>query len=512
MNALCRGAQGAQGPLRPLLPLVEGLVARGVSVPADVWVSDLTLDSRQVVPGALFLACQGRSQHGLRFVADALARGARAVLYESGPGVGEVDPPGAVALPVPELTRWVGLLAARFFGAPSQSLHVAGITGTNGKTTCAWLLAQALTHCGRPAAYLGTLGFGVPPALAPTAHTTPDAVSVQRLLAAARDSGAGWLSMEVSSHAIDQERIAAVRFETAAFTNLTRDHLDYHGTMEAYGAAKARLLSWPALEHRIINIDDPAGRQLAQQPAPARLIVTTLSSGAPSGELPRAQWVRAAAVARAAGGLAIEIDSSWGSRTLTVRLIGGFNVENVLTVLALLLAWDIPLEEAVAALARCEAACGRMEMLGGSGPLPLAVVDYAHTPDALAKALRATREHCTGSLRVVFGCGGDRDPGKRALMGRIAALLADEVTLTDDNPRTENPGRIIAQILEGIAHPARARIEHDREQAIRSALARARPGDAVLIAGKGHESYQIQGSTRRPFSDQAVVRAAFGEL
>jgi UDP-N-acetylmuramoyl-L-alanyl-D-glutamate--2,6-diaminopimelate ligase len=492
----------------PLAQLVEGLVP----VPGDVMVSELTLDSRAVVPGALFLACQGRTHHGLAFAAQAIAAGARAVLYESGAGV-EPPPahPGVLIAPVPHLSRRVGLIASRFFGTPARALHIAGITGTNGKTTSAWLLAQALKRLERPAAYLGTLGFGIPPALTATEHTTPDAVSVHRCLASARSLGAGFIAMEVSSHAIDQERIAGVRFETAAFTNLTRDHLDYHGTMEAYGAAKSRLLAWPALEHRIVNVDDPFGAQLAAQPSPARLTVTTRNPECVS-TFRHARFVRAAAVTATSQGLAIEIDSSWGRAVLAARLIGGFNVDNLLTVLGMLLSFRIPLEEAVVALEGCQAACGRMEVFGGQGALPLAVVDYAHTPDALAKAISATRAHCPGRLHVVFGCGGDRDSGKRSAMGAIAAELADELTLTDDNPRSEDPAHIIGQILEGIAHPTALYIEHDRELAIRRALARSSRGDAVLIAGKGHENYQIYGSTRRSFSDQAVVCAALETL
>lgn len=494
---------------RPLAELVEGLCPP----PPDLTVTDLTLDSRQVVPGGVFLALRGRTQHGLEFAPQALVKGASAVLYESEPGIEALLPrnaPGVVCIAVPQLSRSVGLLAARFFGAPSEALRIAGITGTNGKTTCAWLLAQALQHCGGRAAYLGTLGFGIAPQVAATEHTTPDAVSVQRLLAVARAQGAGWASLEVSSHALDQGRVSAVRFETAAFTNLTRDHLDYHGTMEAYGAAKARLLAWPGLSARVINIDDPFGAQLAALPSSARTVLTTrrpLQRPWAHGE---AAVVRAAAVTAQARGLLIDIESTWGKASLAVRLIGGFNVDNVLTVLGLLLASDIPLGEAANALERCQAASGRMEMLGGEGR-PLAVVDYAHTPDALEKALTATGEHCPGRLHVVFGCGGDRDRGKRAQMGRIAEHLADEVTLTDDNPRTEDPRRIVGEILEGIAQPSAVHIEHDRERAIRRALERSQPGDAVLIAGKGHEDYQIYGSTRRIFSDQAVVRAAFGD-
>jgi UDP-N-acetylmuramoyl-L-alanyl-D-glutamate--2,6-diaminopimelate ligase len=498
-------ASRAPGP-RPLADLTAGLVAIAHDVASDIVVSDVTIDSRAVVPGGLFLALRGRTSHGLKFGGQAVARGARAVLYEDAPGVGAPDfGAGVFAAAVPNLSQRASLIADRFFGEPSQALTVAGITGTNGKTTCAWLLAQALQFCGRPAAYMGTLGFGRPPALTPTEHTTSDAVTVQRHLAALEDLGAECVGMEVSSHAIDQDRVAAVRFNTAAFTNLTRDHLDYHGTMAAYGAAKARLFTWPSLVNRVINIDDPFGLRLASQPASARLVVTTQKS---VGSMQEAEFVRAVRVMPDPAGLALGIESSWGSSELTVRLIGEFNVDNVLTVLAVLLAWNVPLAQAVRALEHCRAASGRMEMFGGRGLTPLAIVDYAHTPDALAKALRAARLHCRGQLRVVFGCGGDRDSGKRPLMGQIAAELADDIIVTDDNPRTEDPARIVTDIVAGIAGGAPTVIEHDRALAIRMALQRSSPDDVVVIAGKGHEDYQIHGTERRPFRDQAIVTAA----
>ena len=501
----------------PLAELTAGLIA----TPTAIEVSDVTLDSRAVVPGGLFLACRGHGRHGAEFAAEAAARGARAVLYEPSPGALELVAGGLKGLgrdgsggcpevfvaPIPQLSHHVGLIADRFFGEPSQALTVAGITGTNGKTTCAWLLAQALSHCGRPAAYMGTIGFGFPGTLAAAEHTTADAVTVQRRLAAMRALGAEAVSMEVSSHALDQHRVGGVRFHTAAFTNLTRDHLDYHGTMAAYADAKARLFAWPGLVSRVINVDDEFGARLAGQLSAAQLVITT-RAGAPSQPAGDARIVSAARVAAAVSGLRIDVESSWGSATLNVPLIGEFNADNTLTVLAVLLAWDIPLAEAAAALESCRAAPGRMEAFGGRDAAPLAIVDYAHTPDALAKALRAARRHCRARLRVVFGCGGDRDPGKRPMMGRIAAELADELVVTDDNPRSEPPGQIVAGILAGIPPGAATLVEHDRARAIRSTLERSGPEDVVLIAGKGHEEYQIYGSDRRPFSDQSVARAA----
>jgi UDP-N-acetylmuramoyl-L-alanyl-D-glutamate--2,6-diaminopimelate ligase len=498
------------GPRR-LADLTAGLV----TVPPELVVRDVTLDSRAASPGALFLACSGRTSHGLRFAQQAVALGASAVLYEDTADAGQSKPDfgsDIFVAAVPKLSQHVGTIADRFFGAPSAAVTVVGITGTNGKTTCAWLLAQALQHCSRPAAYMGTLGFGVPPSVTATEHTTSDAVTVHRQLAALRNLGAECVCMEVSSHAIDQNRVGAVRFNTAAFTNLTRDHLDYHGTMEAYGDAKARLFEWPSLTSRVINADDAFGSKLAAQSSPSRLVLTSRLSSATVGSPANIERVRAIRATPESAGLAIEVESSWGDTRLTVPLIGEFNVDNVLTVLAVLLAWDIPLAQAAAAIEKCRAPSGRMELFGGTAAFPLAIVDYAHTPDALAKALQAARPHCRGQLRVVFGCGGDRDAGKRPLMGRIAVELADDVIVTDDNPRTEDPARIVADILAGMPGPGAATapgtmVEHDRTRAIQTALRRSAPGDVVLIAGKGHEDYQIYGTVRRPFSDQAVVSA-----
>ena len=487
---------------------LDTLLAGIIPVPPALRVSDVALDSREVIPGALFLACRGRSQHGLAFAAEALTRGARAVLYEPPaevPGSLQALGPQAFIAAVPELSARAGLIADRFFGEPSRALAIAAVTGTNGKTTCAWLLAQALERCGRRAAYLGTLGFGRPGALCHARHTTADAVTLHRQLAQVRGLGAQWVGMEVSSHALDQQRIAGLRVHTAAFTNLTRDHLDYHGTMAAYGRAKQRLFELDTLVNRVINIDDAFGAELAARGDRGALIVTARSAELPPG----ARWVRAVSVEAHGIGLHIEVDSSWGAAPLRVPLIGDFNADNCLTVLAILLGADVPLATALTALGECRAAPGRMEAFGGETGQPLAIVDYAHSPDALAKALTNARRHCRGRLRVVFGCGGDRDSGKRPLMGRIAAELADEIILTDDNPRSEPPERITADILAGVA-PRPARIEHDRERAIREALAGSAAADVVLIAGKGHETQQIYGTVARPFSDQAVVRAALG--
>jgi UDP-N-acetylmuramoyl-L-alanyl-D-glutamate--2,6-diaminopimelate ligase len=497
----------AQAGWRPLRALLGGQI----DVPAQAEIADLTLDSRTAGPGSAFLAVRGRRSHGLEHAREAVARGARVVLWEPAPGV--APPPfdtDVHVVAVPELAHQAGYIADRFFGAPSAALSVIGITGTNGKTTCAWLLAQALAVRGCDSRYLGTLGSGRTSEIVAGTHTTPDAVTLQRQLGAWRDAGATHVAMEVSSHALDQERCAGVRFHTAVFTNLSREHLDYHGDMRAYGAAKARLFDWPTLSARVINADDAFGVELAGGAPPgARLILATrrAAQAAPDlAALPAAVVLRALAVEARTEGLGFEVEAQARSARLTSRLIGDFNVDNLLGVLGVLLALDVPLAEACAALARCTAPPGRMQASGG-GPLPLVIVDYAHTPDALDKALRAARAHCAGRLWCVFGCGGDRDAGKRAAMGRVAAELADEIVVTDDNPRGEDPAAIVAAILAGIDRRAHLSVEHDRAAAIGAALAAAVAGDVVLVAGKGHEDYQIVGSERRPFSDIAVVRA-----
>ena len=473
----------------------------------EIVVSDVTLDSRAVSPGCLFLACRGRTHHGISFVPEAVALGARAILYETDGRTAPASLPGRIFVRgVPELHRHASAIAGRFFDAPSHHLTIAGITGTNGKTTCAYLLAQALNLVGRRTAFMGTLGYGFPDALTASQLTTADAVSVQRQLAQLRALGAECVALEVSSHALDQERVAAVRFHTAVFTQLTRDHLDYHGTMAYYAAAKAKLFAWPMLAARVVNIDDPIGAELARAGAPSKLIVTTRRAASFALPPAAAAFVRATSVRMRPAGLALEIESTWGRCALEVPFLGDFNADNVLTVLAVLLAWQLPLATAADAVARAPAPPGRMEPFGEG---PHALVDFAHTPDALTQSLRAARAHCRGRLWIVFGCGGDRDPGKRSIMGEVAARLADEVVITDDNPRSESPQAIVDDIRRGISIGRAYRVDHDRAHAITATLGAAAPEDLVLIAGKGHEAYQIYGKERRAFSDQAVVRAYF---
>ena len=485
----------------------------GIAAVPDVGsrnVLDLTLDSREVRAGSLFFALPGRSSHGLKFAAEAAARGASVVLWEpSAEAEPPKLPPTVFAAAVPGLKDLVGRVADRFFSWPSSQLRITGITGTNGKTTCAYLLAQCLERLGSQAAYIGTIGWGRTASLAPPTLTTPDVVTLHRELAELRASGVREVAMEVSSQALDQDRIAGVRFHSAAFTNLSRDHLDYHETISAYGAAKARLFAAPDLQHIVVNVGDPFGREFAQNYA-GRVPLTAIWIGAGESGWLAERALRASAVTPDVRGISMHLEGSFGSADLHTRLLGRFNAENSLVVIGCLLSLGASLAESARVLAECVPPPGRMEVVeGGASDKPMAVVDYAHTPDALAKALGALREHCTGALWCVFGCGGDRDPGKRPLMGTVADELADQIIVTDDNPRSESPQVITRAITSGIKS-RKVRVIHDRGEAIGTALKEARPKDVVLIAGKGHEDYQIYGDTRRSFSDRREAQRYLG--
>jgi len=482
--------------LRPLRDLVA------VAAP-DVAVNELSLDSRAIAPGGLFLACRGTKQHGLAFLPQALANGAAAVLWEPAPGVAPPVTP-IPALAVENLSARAGEIAARFFGEPSSRLHCVGVTGTDGKTSTAWLLAQALERLGEPCLYVGTLGSGRPGALTPGDQTTPDPVSLQRRLAGALDDGCRAAAMEVSSHALDQSRVAGTQFHTAILTNVGRDHLDYHGTLENYAAAKRKLFGLAGLKAAVLNRDDAAGAAWAA--ALARPTLYGIEGDVPAG----ARAVLARNVALSAEGLAFDVDSFAGRARLPSRLLGRFNVYNLLAALAALLEKGVPLAAACEALSRSATVPGRIEGFRGPKARALVVVDYAHTPQALAQVLQAVRAHTAGTLWCVFGCGGDRDRGKRPLMAAAAAQYADRVIVTDDNPRNEDPAAIVREIQAGFPAGFAAPVIHAREQAIEAAVRQAAAGDTVVVAGKGHEDYQIYGATRRSFSDRAFAAALVG--
>lgn len=496
------------GRSRKLRALLAGT---GAIVPPDLEITDLTIDSRTVSPGAAFLALPGLRTHGLAFAAQAVSAGARAILWEPAPEILAPSLPSSVAsVAIENLSRHVGTIADRFFDAPSKSLRVVAVTGTNGKTTTAHVIAAAAQHLGIESAYAGTLGVGRIGQLRVGMHTTPDAITVHRRLAELRDGAVRCLGMEVSSHALDQRRVDAVRFDTAVYTNLTRDHLDYHGTFEAYGEAKAKLFVWPGLAHAVINVGDAFGRQLLERKLSASNVTAYARDEATAKLVPAGvNRIFARSIVPGARGLRIDIDGSFGKATLESGFIGDFNAENLLAALATLAGWEVPLDRAIAALEQCGPPPGRMETLSAPGR-PLVIVDYAHTPDALEKVLEAARRHCAGQLICVFGCGGERDPGKRPLMGSIAERLADRIIITDDNPRGEDGDAIVADIVAGLSAPDRALIQRDRAAAIAEAVALGSAGDVVLVAGKGHEDYQIVGAERRPFSDRETALAALG--
>ncbi|HEX4781479.1 MAG TPA: UDP-N-acetylmuramoyl-L-alanyl-D-glutamate--2,6-diaminopimelate ligase, partial [Usitatibacter sp.] len=403
-------------------------------------------------------------------------------------------------LGVSGLRSRISEIAGHVYGNPSESLWVAGVTGTNGKTSVSQWIAAALDAMGRRSAVIGTLGNGLVGERVEAKNTTPDPIVLQRLLADYLRRGARNVAMEVSSHGLDQGRVAGIRFDCAIFTNLTRDHLDYHGTMEAYAEAKSRLFDSEGLTHRVVNVDDEWGVGLAARHGPD---VITYGSA-------KGARLRASRIGLSEAGVRFHVDSEWGDGEVHAAVLGAFNVSNLCAVIGTLLAAGLTLDEAIAAVSAMKPVPGRLERLGG-GAAPLVVVDYAHTPDALEKALEALRPTVAAGhkLACVFGCGGDRDPGKRPMMGRAASRLADEVIVTSDNPRSENARAIIDQVLAGVERPAEA-IE-DRQVAIFSAVHHARPGDVVLIAGKGHETYQEIAGVRHPFSDREVAGAALAE-
>ena len=484
-------------------------------------IGGLSADSRDLRAGDAFVAYPGARADGRQHIADALERGAAAVLWERD-GFSWNDAWRVPNIAVDGLRGLAGHLAHEVYGRPSEKLWLAGVTGTNGKTSCSQWIAQAFNALGRKTAVIGTLGSGFPSAsgrepaaLAPSLNTTPEAIELHRRLAEFLRAGAQGVVMEVSSVGLDQGRVDGALFDVALLTNLSRDHLDYHGDMERYAASKAQLFDAPGLSGAVLNMDDVLGVRIAQK----------LGGSA----VARAGYSAHAGVASAAGleffleaenirltqeGLAFGLVSSWGRAEVTSRLLGRFNVANVLGVLGVLLGAGVALEQAAAAVAALSSPPGRMQCLGGAGK-PLAVVDYAHSPDALEAvliSLRPLAQAAGGRLACVFGCGGDRDRGKRSLMGAIAARSADQVLLTSDNPRGEDPMEIITDILEGVLAEAQTEqaplVIADRREAIAAAIAAAAADDVVLIAGKGHEDYQEIAGRRIPFSDAAVAAEA----
>jgi len=464
---------------------VFGDLARGASGIVD--------DSRRVGPDAIFVAVRGERSDGHAFLAAAVAAGARTVVVDEAYAQAHGPVDGAATVVVADTRRALSRLAAAYFGYPARALRMVGVTGTNGKTTVTHLIAAIFEAAGIPAGFIGTLGAHGAGAMWSLDNTTPLALELQGLLAAMRDRGVRAVAMEVSSHALALDRVADIEFEIGALTNVTRDHLDFHETFEAYAAAKRSLFEHAA--NAVFGIDDALGAAWALELERAGRPATTYGFSSDA-------QLRATNVAVHASGSAFDVDG----RHFTLRLPARFNVQNALAALAVARVAGIPDEVSARALAAFEGVPGRMERIEGDGIGVL--VDYAHTPDALEGVLRAARETTPGRLVVVFGCGGDRDRGKRPQMGRIASELADRAFVTSDNPRGEDPQAIVADIVAGIGNLERVRIVVDRRAAIRRAIAEAAAGDVVVVAGKGHETYQIVGDAVQHFNDRDEVRAA----
>jgi UDP-N-acetylmuramoyl-L-alanyl-D-glutamate--2,6-diaminopimelate ligase len=470
-------------------------------------ITRLTADSRKVLPGIAFAAYPGEHADGRGYIPHAIERGGDAVLWERENFRWNAD--WKVAnLGIAQLRDHVGEIASAVYGHPSEQLWMLGVTGTNGKTSVSQWLAQCLNMQQRKTAVLGTLGNGFLDALAPAINTTPDAIELQEYLAAYRDGGADGVAMEVSSHGLAQGRVNGVLFDVAVFTNLSRDHLDYHGDMASYGEAKAKLFAMPGLKYAVINLDDPFGLALT-----GRLRATNVQTVGYTMEqrddfgMPT---LRAKDLEFSDQGLAFELQSPWGNGVVRAPVFGRFNAYNVLAVLGALFASEIDFAAALKAIGDIRPVAGRMQRLGG-GDRALVLVDYAHTPDALEKTLGAAREMvaASGQLICVFGCGGNRDAGKRPIMGAIAERLADRVILTSDNPRDEDPRSIIGEIRDGMARECQ--IVPDRNGAIVQSIVQSKAGDVILIAGKGHENYQEIRGVRLPFRDTEVAARALGE-
>lgn len=468
--------------------------------PSVVRVSGIGLDNRKIKPGDAFVAVRGMSAHGMDYAKAAVDAGAVAVIHDGLQAVPELDVP---VVEVSGLGDKLGELASRYYSAPSEQMRIAGVTGTNGKTSVVHFLAQSWQRVYGNAGMVGTLGYGRYGDLQIGARTTPDAFRLQQVLADCVKTGVEHLAMEVSSHALQQHRCQTVQFDAAVFTNLSRDHLDYHSSMAAYAAAKRLLFTDYAPAFAIINHDDAYGRQwFGELNGGMQMLSFGLQEGAE---------LRAEISAIDINGMNLRISGPWGTEEVHTCLLGKFNASNLLAAAGTLALLGMPWSRVLHQVELMQPVPGRMMRLGGEMGQPLVVIDYAHTPDALESALQAVRAHLDGRLVCVFGCGGNRDQGKRPQMGRAAELLADDVVVTSDNPRHESVNKIIDDVVSGLQTPDKATIEPDRAEAIRRAISNCRPGDVVLVAGKGHETWQEIGGQKIPFSDEHVIRHALGD-
>ncbi len=469
--------------------------------------SSISDDSRAVLPNSIFLAYPGERVDGRQFIEMAIQKGAKAIIYEARDGWPPPQIAGVEFHGLDNLREKAGQIAAEFYGWPAKKLQMIGVTGTNGKTSIANFIAQGLAQHHKKCAILGTLGNGFLPNLQKSSHTTLNPVLLQKMLVEFVAQKADYVAMEVSSHALEQGRVKGIEFETAIFTNLSRDHLDYHATMEAYFAAKSKLFHFPNLKYAVINYDDAHGEKLLQQKIDAEIFLYSAQNKIHK-TIPR---VAAEKITKSEQGFVVQVISPWGRGEFESKLLGEFNISNVLAVLTTLCLSGVSFFDALFYMSNLKPVAGRMQLLGGETK-PRVIVDYAHTPDALEKALIAMKAHVRGEIICVFGCGGDRDRGKRPLMAQIAEKWADHIIVTNDNPRSENPEQIAADIQSGFSQKNKLKIILDREKAIQTAVQSATKNDMVLVAGKGHEDYQIIGDQTYPFDDYQVVQKALSEL
>ncbi|GEB69907.1 UDP-N-acetylmuramoylalanyl-D-glutamate--2,6-diaminopimelate ligase [Pseudoalteromonas carrageenovora] len=468
-----------------------------IDAPSQV-VKHLRLDSRDVTPGDVFVAIKGHQLDGGQFIDKAIENGATAIIADR---LCEFDVSFEPLYLVTELDKKLPELASRFYAQPSHNLDLIGVTGTNGKSTTTAMIAHLAQFCSIDSAIIGTLGYGHPDTLTPLINTTPSTVDLQHILSDLHQQHKKLIAMEVSSHGLVQHRVAQCQFKAAVFTNLSRDHLDYHGDMVSYGDAKLMLFRDFEPQHVVLNQDDGQAEQWLEKYSFNNLVCYGRKNLAPD----NVKFVYFSDVEYSNNGISAQLITSWGDVKIKSPLFGEFNLYNLTAALATLLSLGYPLEQLIDGCAHLQPVAGRMQAFSEADK-PTCVVDYAHTPEALALALQALQKHVPGGVSCVFGCGGDRDKGKRALMAQAAEQNANKVIITSDNPRSENPDAIIADVAAGLTHPEKAHLEADRATAISYAINNAAAGDVILIAGKGHEDYQIIGDTRIDFCDRRYVQ------
>lgn len=489
-----------------LIPDLERSQIQRAEILNDLKITGLALDSRKVKPGDLFLGYPGADLDGRHYIRQAIEKGAVAVFQEFDKGMDRLSWQDKVPIiGIKNLSQKISGIAAEFYQHPSKNMLVIAVTGTNGKTSITHLLAGAFSQLGKKSAVIGTMGSGIFGGIYDTEYktTTPDPIKLQSILRHFHDEKVEIVAMEASSHALHQYRLSAVNVAVGVFSNLTRDHLDYHKNLAHYADAKRRLFEMPCVRQGVFNLDDKVGAEWMQR---FRDRYSTCGYTIQGEKNDQKNWtVSAHAIQFLSSGFRCQVETPWGKGALESSLMGDFNVQNILSVLSVLGMQGYSLETILPALSALKPIPGRMQILGGKGSYPLIIIDFSHTPDALEKALRAARKHCLGKLICVFGCGGNRDRGKRPEMGKLAESLADQVIVTDDNVRKENPGQIVNDILAGCQNPDKMCVLHDRRAAIQQAIQQAASDDVIVLAGKGHETYQIIGDHYLPFNEEQIV-------